>query len=243
MGRQFNGNTANYLNASACWVAGGTPIFSLSAWVRPAPLAASQNVFSLCNVGATSYIVLGIDATGHPFLEVLSTVPGRSTHASTVGTGTWRHLCGVQSGTGSRVVYLDGVAATPDTTAGLTPNPANTTIGQLLIAGGASFGPYNGDAAQTAFWLTALSAGEVAQLAASAPPTTIQAGNLVHYAPLLGVTSPEPDTIGGLNLTIVGTVPGTTDPPPPLTGGGVGTILRRSFTGSGKRLRRGGVRS
>ena len=160
-------STANYLSLGS-GVATAVPL-SISALVKVGTLATLQFIFQLQNnasadgrnnfslyLSSTNTIRA---ATGN------ATTTANSETAGTISDTTSYHQVGaVYSSITSRIAYLDGVAATADTTS-LTPSGINqTTIGVDKPTAGTSL-PFTGSIAEIGVWNIALSTADMAQLA------------------------------------------------------------------------------
>jgi hypothetical protein len=137
------------------------------------------------------------------------TTSSLATGATSIGTGTWVHLAGVQDAT-DVYLYLNGVQDGTNATDRAMINTASVlTFGKYSTLGF----PLDGRLAEVAIYNAALTAGQVATLATGVPASTVQAANLVGYWPLCGKASPEPDLITPNNATINGTVAAAAHPP------------------------------
>lgn len=139
-------------------------------------------------------------------LTVAASTSSIAVSSTGYSANVWQHACGVFASATDRRAFVNGGSkgtnATSRTPSGLT----TLRIGRELTAFAA------GRIAEAAIWDIALTDAQVASLAKGASPLTIQPGNLVFYAPLLGNDSPEPDRVGGLSLTVAGAT--KTDHPP-----------------------------
>jgi hypothetical protein len=120
-----------------------------------------------------------------------NTTSGQADTTATGALNVWNHACGVFTSDNSRTVYLNGGNAVNNTTnvAGSMASMNEIYIGRL--GGSVPSGYFNGDIAEAAVWNVALSAQEVASLAAGTNPRLIRPENLVLYYPLYGEASPE----------------------------------------------------
>lgn len=66
---------------------------------------------------------------------------------------------------------------------------------------------FKGKIAEVALWNVALSDDEIALLSQGESPLNIRRADLIHYWPLDGNASPEPDLVGARPGTLVGTLP------------------------------------
>lgn len=109
-------------------------------------------------------------------------------------TNTWRHVAAVFASATSRIIYVDGVARATNTTS-LTPASDTATLGVagLVIPFFGGFGGnWAGTVAEAAFWTNALTASDVAVLAAGAGPSAIP------YTPLRWFRLSNATDLGGL---------------------------------------------
>lgn len=224
MSRNFS--SGNYLEATLGALAAPTPM-TIAAWCKPSATALGT-MFSIGDSNTGNYVALGSDGTGRVFLET-ATPNSDSFSVGTMGTGTWRHAAGVTSSVTNHLAYLGGVAGTADTTSVNPTTLDRTTIG-ALVQTGSRISPFSGAVAHCAIWNIALSAAEIAALAAGRNPLTIAKANLVGYWPVFGDSSPEPDFSGvAFPLPIGGTpTKGSDDPPvdaPPGAGSGLMPML------------------
>ncbi len=125
---------------------------------------------------------------------------------------TWQHAAGVFDGPNSLRAYLNGIVGTHSTsTSGVPAGYDRTALGCRM-----GLTPYYGarkDLAEAAIWLRALSAWEIAALAAGWSPLFFL-DSLAAYWPLGGLHGNHyRDIIGGLELTAVG-APAWIDHPP-----------------------------
>lgn len=200
MGLTFVRTSQQYAEAAGGPLPGTISTFTIAVWCKPVNATdATSTAFSLGRSGATHYIALGKTSAGVVFLEVAEGGASADAFAGTMSTGTWQHLAGVQSGVTSRVAYLNGSAGSAETS-NLTPNTLNVTTLAALVVAGSRVSFLGGDVAHAAVWSIALTAGEIASLAAGARPDSVQSGSLVFYSEVDGVASPEDDLVGTLDL-------------------------------------------
>lgn len=109
----------------------------------------------------------------------------RSYQTGTISNNDWVHVAGVAASTTSRTVYVNGVAGTPNTTS-LNPSCTSMSLGfrtdGAIPSSGGSYFP--GQVEDAAIWTSALSAAQIASLAAGASPLVIDRANLRSYVPL-----------------------------------------------------------
>lgn len=176
MARSFDGSS--YLRDTSPTVT-ALPL-TIAAWVRHtvAPSAA-ETVATVVHDSSGQRLELRLSNTGAVFALDVGSTATRTATAGTVVTNTWHHLAGVFTSATSRQAYLDGVAGSENTadSGGLTNTPDFFTMGALLTSGsGSAF--LTGEVASLGVWSAALSAAEVASLAAGFSPAFVRRGSL-----------------------------------------------------------------
>lgn len=127
--------------------------------------------------------------------------------------GEWHHIVGTYDGSDIRI-YVDGVE---ENSTGASGSITSSSTPVRIGAGGDGGieNPFDGEAGHGAIWDgAALTAQEVASLAAGVSPLRIRRDNLAFYSPLNG-QSPEPDVVGGAVGTVIGTPTVVEEPPIP----------------------------
>lgn len=163
---------------------------------------------------ADNYCALWLDTSGGSGQETLT-----STQYS---TGVWYHLCGVFTSSTSRTIYLNAGGNQTGTNDKAFP-AATDRISVGVLGSDTHYGNYfNGLLAYVALWSTALSAGEVSQLAGGAYPSSVQAGFLEGYWPLV---SDDDDDANSYDLAEVNAPSYSGDNPTMDSGGSVVPIL------------------
>ena len=200
MARAFVRASNQHLSIAAALLSAHPLTFA--AWIRPATSNTIDDIITITDgAGTLNGWVLRQNASGQ--IQALSDAAGsfnQSTSAGAVTNGIWAHAAAVFASAASRLAYLNGVAATPETT---SLSPSGLTVTRV----GAAFGPqnfYDGDIAEAAIWSVALDAAEVAALAAGVSPLLVRPSALVAYWPLLGQYAPEIDLWRGNDLTVTG---------------------------------------
>lgn len=196
MARDFNGST-QYLSyaGSLC----GTPPFSMACWCRHDALVNYSSLFGCYSSTTNDTHRLLSDSSGNLWAQSYQAGGGAS-QKSGLTTGTWQHCAGVWSASNSRTAYVNGSAATTNTTS-VTPTLNRTAIGYDW--GGVSTGYYlNGQVAEAAIWGAALTAAEILSLAAGVSPRLIRPQSLLAHWEIVGKVSPEPDAVGGYAFTL-----------------------------------------
>lgn len=197
---------------------------TIAGWVRRVRTATQEEVFTL-GVASTGdhRFSLGFDASDIAFAGVRESSIGSegiSSGGALTDTVSWHHIAGVFTSATSRLVYIDGVAGTPNL-ANFTPaGVAVTAIGRRPDAG---FW-FKGRVAHFAVWSSALSGGQIASLAGGAVPNTI--GTPVNY---WACTADANDSAGTNNLTVQSGA--TLDADNPTLGGGGPTTLLTNLEG------------
>lgn len=208
----------SFLRASA--VVTAAPL-TMAAWAKTSILATAQNIIGLFKSTAATDLDQFIVRVGVGNNIIARTGDAASVNSSTssgtITANTWFHAGGVFASATSRIAYLNGVAATADTTSRTPSGIDRTSIGnQDNTAQGKAWGIAGiGDIAEAAVWNVALTAGEMAALAAGTNPRQIRPANLVGYWPLFGHYAPENNLADpSKTLTLVGTTmqPGPNPP-------------------------------
>jgi hypothetical protein len=219
MARHFVASSSQYLQRLGVPVS-AAPL-TLAIWAKPS--AATPGVFAgtICNAATNGWFTAGCNGA--------SPTPARAYHYDNATAGiadstvnlvanTWTHICAVFTSNTARAAYLNGAAKGTNATTMTTPALDRVMVGAGYF-GGALFSPWDGDLAEFAIWNVALSDSEVAQLATGGTggiglaATLVRPGNLLAYFPILGTSSPEPDTMGGAGLTLVNGPTSATHPP------------------------------
>jgi hypothetical protein len=222
MSRSFDG-TDDHLTYSGAVVDATaietTPI-SIALWIKRArsSAAAAERLVTAGVSGATNNLMaIGINTDNTVFCRSRSTGDADSTTVATItDTTTWHLVVGVWASLTSRTVYLDGTAATPNTTS-RDPSVATNIfrVGASLDSGAPFTLEYQGLIAYLTVWNTALTGGDVTSLynsGSGVDPTTIANGNLVAHWDMTGDESPEVDDVGAFDLTVTGATFSTDNP-------------------------------
>jgi hypothetical protein len=183
---------------------------TISVWFKSDSATVTQVAACLGIDASTShqFRVVAAGATGGDPVQAATTQVSGSLATSTSGysPGTWHHGCGVFAAANSRAAYIDGGSKGTETTS-RTPVGINATfVGRRSD----SVQFFDGRIAEVAVWNVALSDAEVALLAGGDLPTTIQAGNLVAYWPLLDDAN---DDVGARHLSVIGATLDADHPP------------------------------
>ena len=218
MARSFNGTTDKIDCGTG--VTAPTPAVSISAWVYMTSLTpAYSSVYGRVNsADFHSVHQILVKSTGHigyfvAVVGVASFLVDPGTNA--ISTGSWHHValtCNPSLG-GPLTGFLDGLSDGTQSraadTIGTSFGTNHTCIGFDDSAAGRNLG---GRIADAAMWNVVLTAAEIKALAVGARPNMIRPANLLHWLPLDGLQSPEPDLSGFANN---GTLTGTTIAPGP----------------------------
>lgn len=208
MARTFANTTGDYLQLASSAIT-AAPL-SISAWVRLTAIsnvtrmivdlnasasAANLNCFQL-QMNSGEQIVA---RTGAGAASSLSTTAGSLT------AGVWSQAGAVFASSTSRTAYLDGVAATPQTTSRVPSGIDQVTVGVESYSAGSFQVPWNGEICEVGVWDVALSDAEMATLARGFSPLLVRPANLVYYWPGTGRHSPEIDPISAGGMAVNGT--------------------------------------
>lgn len=118
---------------------------------------------------------------------------------------TWFHAAGVFNSATSRSSFLNGGGKVTSATNATPASLDRYSVGALRRLTPAGY--MSGKIAEAAIWNVALSDAQITLLAGGANPLSILPGNLIHYTPLWGNSSPEPNNgTGSTTLTATGTV-------------------------------------
>lgn len=164
---------------------------------------------ALINVGDTGVangdrIALNFDGTGASDpIRALTRSGGIAVNSAKTGVlvNTWHQGTAVFPAADRRVVYLDGIAGTAETTA---KAPTGLDVTYLGARAAGTIAAYlSGEMAYAAIWQAALTGQDIARLAAGWHPAAVQRAGLVACWDLAGVSDPELDAAGGYHLTLV----------------------------------------
>ncbi|HEY7375114.1 MAG TPA: LamG-like jellyroll fold domain-containing protein [Polyangia bacterium] len=161
----FDDATAVSFNGSSGYVSVGTTSLpaanaaqTISAWVNITALPGSASSI-VALTGASSAVKLGLSATQ---LRVLRNDGTALISTAAPSTGAWHHVAYTWNGSSANNLYVDGVAATPTAT---THDSAGVT-GAFIGATSAAADFFNGKVDDVRVYNVALTAAQVAQLAA-----------------------------------------------------------------------------
>lgn len=185
MAVDVNGST-DYLEYTSSAPVTAVPI-TLAAWVKPTSVAALGSPTWILRVGNHASYDQGFalqQAEGSGFFRYRIHSGASVSEPDTTGwtAGAWQHIAGVSSSSTSHTCYRNGVAGSTLTTA-VTPTGVNyVSVGRLDALGGVDY--FSGSIAECAVWNVALSATEIAALAAGADPRRVSATFPVFYVSL-----------------------------------------------------------
>ena len=219
MARNFNGSS-DLISISGGFAANANAV-TFTAWFNTSSATSfidilsnsssgdSSNTFSLLQVNSG-----GVGAVAFNWRDP-SGVNAVASTGSTANNGAWHHATGVQTSLSNRVVYLDGIAGTADTTtvAPMAGAIDTTRIGCVTRAG-ASVGFFPGSIADAACWNAALSQAEIRALVNGARPRAIRPGSLLGWWPLDGYRHPALDLSFGAHNGVLGGSPSLVPGPP-----------------------------
>ena len=209
MARLFNG-TSEFLSTTS--IPDGSLPMTFGAWVYMSDVTSVQTVFA-CADASSNNVFERLQLSGATLrIRTNDAGSGRNVVSSgTMSAGTWQHACGVVTSAASRTCYIDGGNAVTGTDS-FTPALTRMALG-ASIRSSATQHFLAGRIADAFFYNAALTADEVAALAAGASPLLVRSGSLLGYWPLWGIASPETDYVGNTNMTLTGS-PSAADGPP-----------------------------
>lgn len=186
MAFSFNG-TNQFLSVASAPVT-AAPL-TISLWFYTTTTAKAIGMATICDsVGDTGFRVSGQipNSTSYVQVAALNTINnfGLANSTANYSANAWQHSCAVFASSTSRTSYLNGGNAGTNTT---SVTPASVT--QFLIGVNRSFSTYSnyfvGRIADVGVWNAALTAAEVASLAARAACSKVRPASLIFYAPLI----------------------------------------------------------
>ena len=188
MAYEFDGTT-QYLVTSSTPVT-GTPL-TMACWGIKNIATGGRELVGLVDSTGSDRIVLGFVNTG-----IAARVNTAVANAGTNTLGVWRHAAGVFASSTSRTAYADGVAGGTNTT-DITATAINSiSIGARGISPVTNY--HDGLIAEVGIWDVALTAAEIASLAAGVTCDRVRPQSLRFYAPLIRDLQ---DVIDGLTIT------------------------------------------
>jgi hypothetical protein len=204
---------ANHFELAAA-IATAEPL-TIAAWLYPTSLATT--IYGPCIFYTAG---TGTSVTG---FELLVTTAGlirarkedagtgsQSATSSALAINGWYHIGGVFTAANSRTAFLNGGAATANSTnIVFTNTPDKTSLG-VLYRHDNSMSTNRSDAywAEIGFWNIALTAADMLVLAAGYSPLMVKPEALLAYYPMVrgDANGDAPDLVGGLTMVEQGTV-------------------------------------
>jgi hypothetical protein len=185
MAYEFAAASSQYLNTQNTTI---VYPFSISAFVYP---KATGDFFAglFQNGGANNRDRAFIRSSGTKLIAQAvneGIASGTSTTSNDFTRESWNHIAGTFS-LNSRIAYLNGINATPDTTSVSITTPLIILVNdQRYSFQGNLFDLFgNANYAEVGIWNTALTADEIASLAKGMTCDKIRPQNLVFYSPLV----------------------------------------------------------
>ena len=182
---------------------------TMCCWVRPVATMVNGIAFGMHYTGDTSAESARIQTRSGGAARAEhrdGTTAAVAETTALITAGSWHHVAAVFASTSSRTIYLDGANSVNNTTSATnTMNTDYLIVGRGRVSTGFTSPAYNGDISHCAIWNVALNAEEIAAIASGVCPTNIRPQNLIYYAPLEGVASPENNVWragGTYNLTL-----------------------------------------
>lgn len=213
MARGFIATDSEHLLTTSSPVTGVQ--LSISAWAFKTDATDGTHIVTITDASAgNQYFSLFMENTsgGNNILAV--TRSGGSVNSQTTDSyslNTW-HQCGaVYSAINNRVAYLDGVAATANTTSRTPTGIDRIGIGVLAISSLPQPSHMTGRLAEVGIWSTALTTADMVSLSLGVSPILVRRDALVFYDPMIrGVDADgegnSRDIVGGLTSTETGTI-------------------------------------
>jgi hypothetical protein len=215
MARNFNNTTADRLTLASSAIT-AAPV-TIVAWVRLTAVGTvSREIVTLRNSASGS----GLNCFD-VLMNTNETVSARtatgaansvSTSAASLSAGAWAHVGGVFASATSRTAYLNGTAATTETTSRVPTGINSAAIGVTPHTSGSFSLPWRGEIAEVGIWDVALDAGEMTALSKGISPLLVRPASLVYYWPILGKYDPEVDRVSTNALTVTGTTQAAAHP-------------------------------
>jgi hypothetical protein len=196
--------------SSQSLVVGSAPVtaepLTMACWVRPS-VTTNGVILSIGTNGGTSRWQLNHGATSSDFaqntaniaafsVDSIGTANGASTDNNVYTVNSWVHAASVFSGSNNRVAYANGIAGTSNTISRTVSGVNRLHIAARIATTVGAFA--SGDIAEVGIWNAALTAAEIASLAAGMTCDKVRPQSLVFYAPLVRELQ---DVKGGLTIT------------------------------------------
>jgi hypothetical protein len=172
----------------------------MACWFNPNNTTSNLALVSINGEGSPSQDRYGLFALGANAGDPLRADTNGTTNAqTTVGfqASTWQHAAGVWAAANSRTIYLNGGNSVTDVRTAVPSGLVATNIGARFLNG--AYGLFMaGLIAEVGIWSAALTADEIASLAAGMTCDKVRPQSLVFYAPLVRDLQ---DVRGGLTIT------------------------------------------
>jgi hypothetical protein len=182
MAYDFVAASNQYLVTSSAPVT-STPL-TMACWAVKDTGGATRTLISLGN-SASATIRFNLASSDAALVVAVATDPsiGGTSQTGTPATGTSFHAAGVFSSSGFRLAYANGVAGTANTN-NVTPTGIDRIgIGARVRSGIDLY--HDGLMAEVGIWDVALTAAEIASLAAGVTCDKVRPQSLRFYAPLI----------------------------------------------------------
>ena len=205
MARSFASASTEYLQIAQGLITGDALTFA--CWFYATQNTAAQTLmWQGDSANANGYITMYVAGAtaGDPIaFGTFGTANEWGPAVSTTGysINTWHHACGVRAADNDHTKYLDGGSSANSTT-----NTPQWTPDRFAIGAARDSTPgyyFDGRIAEAAIWDVALTADEVAVLAAGYSPLFVHPQNLVSYWAL--IRDEDQDRVGGNDLTAYNT--------------------------------------
>lgn len=210
----FDNASSEYMEVDSAPVTAAP--FTMGCWFYSDETSGSSTIMYLGNkANTTSYwrIDAALDTANDPLAMVVSESTPTTTNTSTFITqNTWMHACLSVTSATDRTIYLNGGGAVQSTTSRAPSGADRLSIARF---GGSTPSQYfSGRIAEPFVYNAALSAADIALLAAGASPFFVRPNALVYYLPMIALGSTtQTDWIGGRVMTEANTPVTAAHPP------------------------------
>jgi hypothetical protein len=208
MARAFDDASSEYLALGSVLLSSNP--HTMAAWVNLNDGTNADTIMSLADTSSeTQYDALVVDSSERVMAQSRGNVQRQAVTAVTITLNTWQHVAGVWAGAADRTAYVNGGNAV-QSTASVTQNAFDDCgIGIRFTSVPAE--PTSGAIAEAAAWNVALTAAEIAILAAGFSPLFVRPASLVAYWPL--IRDEDQDRVGGYDMTAFNTPTIAAHPP------------------------------
>jgi hypothetical protein len=202
MTRSFIAANSEYIQSDLCIT---TVPLSLSAWFKPKNITADHSILG-CYSSSGDLLLnafyLVVPGAGPNNFQAIVSGPGgfRVSSATPVSANIWQHGGGVFTSDSERLAYYNGVAGTVNTESFTPTGIIRTTSGAFLSLVSNIYA--TADVCELGIWNVALTANEMAALAAGATCNSIRPGSLLGYWLPLGkknLSNTEAENFGAFN--------------------------------------------